>query len=130
MSELIQIRKTVTHVETIRHEGGPTLEEPLKKGAIMIVLRNPYAGSFVEDVMPMMDALKPSGLEAAHELISLLGGVDRIKSYGKGAIVGESGELRNSLPVLAQTTFNIGIPDKKKNGIFLNMFVLHNPEID
>ena len=59
MSELIQIRKTVTHVETIRHEGGPPLEEPLKKGAIMIVLRNPYAGSFVEDVMPMMEALKP-----------------------------------------------------------------------
>ncbi len=95
MSELIQIRKTVTHVETIRHEGGPPLEEPLKKGAIMIVLRNPYAGSFVEDVMPMMEALKPSGLKAAQELISLLGGVDRIQSYGKGSIVGENGELEH-----------------------------------
>ena len=56
MSELIQIRKTVTHVETIRHDGGPPINEPLKKGAVLIVLSNPYAGSYVEDVMPMMDA--------------------------------------------------------------------------
>ena len=95
MSELIQIRKVVTNVETISHEGGPVLDEPIKKGAIMIVLKNPYAGSYVEDVLPMMDALKPSGLEAAQELISLMGGADRIQSYGKGSIVGEQGELEH-----------------------------------
>ena len=95
MSELIQIRKVVTHIETIHHEGGPVLNEPIKKGAIMIVLKNPYAGSYVEDVLPMMDALKPSGLEAAQELISLMGGADRIQSYGKGSIVGEKGELEH-----------------------------------
>ena len=68
MSEMINVRKTVTLVETIRHEGGTPPAKPLKKGAILIVLKNPFAGSYVEDVLPMMDALKPVGLEAAQEL--------------------------------------------------------------
>ena len=95
MSEMINVRKTVTLVETIRHEGGTPPEKPLKKGAILIVLKNPFAGSYVEDVLPMMDALKPVGLEAAQELISLLGGAGQIQSYGKGSIVGEDGELEH-----------------------------------
>ena len=44
MSDMINIRKTVTLVETIRHEGGTPPEKPLKKGAILIVLKNPFAG--------------------------------------------------------------------------------------
>ena len=95
MSEMINVRKTVALVETIRHEGGTPPEKPLKKGAILIVLKNPFAGSYVEDVLPMMDALKPMGLEAAQELISLLGGAGQIQSYGKGSIVGEDGELEH-----------------------------------
>ena len=59
----------------------------------MIVLENPYAGSFVDEIVPMMDALKPVGLDAAEQLIKLLGGADKIQSYGKGSIVGEAGEL-------------------------------------
>ena len=85
----------MTLVETIRNEGGTPPEKPLKKGAILIVLKNPFAGSYVEDVLPMMDALKPVGLEAAQELISLLGGAGQIQSYGKGSIVGEDGELEH-----------------------------------
>ena len=95
MIEMINVRKTVTLVETIRHDGGTPPEKPLKKGAILIVLKNPFAGSYVEDVLPMMDALKPVGLEAAQELISLLGGAGQIQSYGKGSIVGEDGELEH-----------------------------------
>ena len=93
MSDLIQIRKTVTNIETIHHEGGPPRAEPVKKGAVLVVLRNPYAGINVEDVMPMMDALKPVGLEVAEELIGLLGGAKKVQSYGKGSIVGEAGEI-------------------------------------
>ena len=61
----------------------------------MIVLKNPYAGSYVEDITPMMEALKPIGLDAANQLIELLGGVEQIQSYGKGSIVGEAGELEH-----------------------------------
>ena len=57
MNDLIKVRKIVTHIENINHEGGPANTEPIKKGAILIVLENPYAGSYVEDITPMMEAL-------------------------------------------------------------------------
>ena len=95
MSDLIKVRKIVTHTENIFHEGGPSLTNPIKKGSISIVLNNPYAGKFVEDITPMMEALKPVGLEAAEHLIKLLGGSNQIQSYGKGSIVGEEGELEH-----------------------------------
>ena len=95
MNDLIKVRKIVTHIENIYHEGGPANTEPIKKGAILIVLENPYAGSYVEDITPMMEALKPMGLDAANQLIGLLGGADQIQSYGKGSIVGEAGELEH-----------------------------------
>ena len=95
MNNLVKVRKIVTHVENIFHEGGPTHKEPIKKGAVLIVLENPYAGSYVEDITPMMEALKPIGLNAANQLIELLGGVGQIQSYGKGSIIGEAGELEH-----------------------------------
>jgi len=95
MNDLIKVRKIVSHVENIFHEGGPALKEPIKKGAVLIVLENPYAGSFIEDIKPMMEALKPIGLDTANQLVDLLGGADQIQSYGKGSIVGASGELEH-----------------------------------
>ena len=95
MSNLIKVRKIVTHIENIYHEGGQAHSDPIKKGAVLIVLKNPYAGSYVEDITPMMEALKPIGLDAANQLIELLGGVEQIQSYGKGSIVGEAGELEH-----------------------------------
>ena len=95
MNNLIKVRKIVTHVENIFHEGGPVSKIPIKRGAVLIVLENPYAGQYVSKIIPMMDALKPIGLDAANKLIDLLGGADQVQSYGKGSIVGEAGELEH-----------------------------------
>jgi len=95
MNDLIKVRKIVTHVENIFHEGGPVSKIPIKKGAVLVVLENPYAGQYVSKIIPMMEALKPIGLDAANKLIDLLGGADQVQSYGKGSIVGESGELEH-----------------------------------
>ena len=93
---LIQLRKQVTFVEEIFHEGGPPPAEPLKRGAICAVLHNPYAGRYEPDILPMMEALKPLGLAMASALIDALGGdPGRIEGYGKGAIVGAAGELEH-----------------------------------
>ena len=95
MNDLIKVRKIVTHVENIFHEGGPVSKIPIKKGAVLVVLENPYAGQYVSKIIPMMEALKPIGLDAANKLIDLLGGADQVQSYGKGSIVGEAGELEH-----------------------------------
>ena len=96
MTDLIQLRKIAMHFEEIYHEGGPPPAQPLVRAAILAVARNPYAGRYVEDVMPFMEALRPLGAELAKRLIDALGGrPEAIQGYGKGAIVGTAGELEH-----------------------------------
>jgi hypothetical protein len=86
----------MTIVEEIFHEGGPTRATPLRRGAILAVIHNPFAGKYVEDIAPFMDDLKPLGLATAKSLIAALGGdAHAIEGYGKGAIVGTAGELEH-----------------------------------
>ncbi len=93
---LIQVRKIQTVVEEVFHEGGPPPAVPLRQGAIAAVLRNPYAGRYVEDILPLMEALMPLGVDLARRLIAALGGdIAAIQGYGKGAIVGAGGELEH-----------------------------------
>jgi hypothetical protein len=93
---LIEIRKIVTLLEEERHEGGPPSAAPLVKGAALAVMKNPYAGGYAEDITPMMEALKPTGLEMAERLVAAMGvGVEGIEAYGKGSIVGGDGELEH-----------------------------------
>lgn len=96
MSDLIAIRKIVTTTEEIRHEGGPPPATPRRRGATTVIMKNPYAGQYVDEITPMMEALKPVGLDMAQQLIDALGGdATKIDGYGKGAIVGEAGELEH-----------------------------------
>ncbi|MBL0088497.1 MAG: amino acid synthesis family protein [Ideonella sp.] len=93
---LIDIRRIVTQVEDIFHEGGPRATTPLRRGAIAVVMTNPYAGRYEPDILPMMDALQPVGIDMAHRLRAAMDvPVERIQGYGKGAIIGASGELEH-----------------------------------
>jgi hypothetical protein len=93
---LIDIRRVFTQVEDIYHEGGPRSAMPLRRGAIAAVLTNPYAGRYEPDILPLMAALNPVGLDLARRLLAALGvAADRIQGYGKGAIIGAAGELEH-----------------------------------
>ena len=60
------------------------------------MLTNPFAGRYVAEIVPMMDALQPVGIEMAQRLRAAMDvPVERIESYGKGAIVGAAGELEH-----------------------------------
>lgn len=90
------VRKKAVIVEEIFHEGGPRAEKPLKRAAALAVIKNPFAGQYVEDIAFFMDDLKPLGLEMADDLIRALGGdASVVEGYGKGAIVGTAGELEH-----------------------------------
>jgi hypothetical protein len=92
----VEVRKRVTIVEEIFHEGGPVAANPLCRAAALVVIRNPFAGKYVEEIAEFMDDLKPIGLEMAKSLVAALGGqAKRIEGYGKGAIVGAAGELEH-----------------------------------
>ena len=93
---MIEIRRVFTQVEDIHHEFGPVASVPLRRGAICAVLTNPYAGRYVEQILPLMDALQPVGVDMAQRLRAAMDvPIARIESYGKGAIVGAAGELEH-----------------------------------
>ncbi|MES2398859.1 MAG: amino acid synthesis family protein [Pseudomonadota bacterium] len=93
---MIEIRRIFTHVEQIRHEFGPVADVPLIRGAIGLVMTNPFAGRYEPDILPMMDALQPVGMDMAERLRAAMAvPAERIEGYGKGAIVGASGELEH-----------------------------------
>ena len=93
---MIDIRRIFTHVEQIRHEFGPVAPVPLLRGAIGVVLTNPFAGRYEPEIVPMMAALDPVGLDMARKLLAAMDvPTERIEGYGKGAIIGAAGELEH-----------------------------------
>ncbi|CAN5438908.1 amino acid synthesis family protein [soil metagenome] len=92
----IDLRKRLSIVEDIFHEGGPPASRPLQRAAILAVIANPFAGKYHADIAPFMKTLEPLGLDMARHLVRLLGGdAKTIEGYGKGAIVGAAGELEH-----------------------------------
>ncbi|MCE7030979.1 amino acid synthesis family protein [Jiella avicenniae] len=92
----ILVRKRLITVEEIFHEGGPPAATPLRRAAALAVVKNPYAGRYVEDIQPFMEDLTPFGLTMAKALIDALGGDPAVvEGYGKGAIVGSAGEIEH-----------------------------------
>jgi hypothetical protein len=92
----VEIRKRIVTVEDIFHEGGPRAAAPYRRAAILSVIKNPFAGRYVEDIVGFSDDLKPLGLAMAQALIAALGGDPKaIQGYGKGAIVGAAGEIEH-----------------------------------
>jgi hypothetical protein len=93
----VKVRKFLISVEEIHHEGGPAAAVPPKRGAILAVIENPYAGAYHADIQPFMEDLKPLGLEMARKLVAALGGDPKlVEGYGKGSITGEAGELEHA----------------------------------
>lgn len=89
------VRKMHLIIEDIHHDGGPLPDTPRRIGAILACVGNPFAGRFEPDLQPAMEDLKPLGAEMSERLIDALGGKDSVDGYGKGAIVGENGELEH-----------------------------------
>ena len=92
---MIEVRKVKVAVEEVHHEGGPPLDTPLLVGTAAAVVRNPFAGRYEPDLMEFMAELRTLGTDLAERLLAPLGGPDCVQAYGKGAIVGEDGELEH-----------------------------------
>lgn len=91
----LNLRKAVYSIEEIFHEGGPISETPLRRAAALAIIDNPFARRFEPDIQWFMEDLKPLGLQMASHIVEMLGGADQIEGYGKGAMIGEAGELEH-----------------------------------
>ena len=74
----VRIRKRLLVLEDIFHEGGPPRTEPHRRGAVLAVIQNPFAGRYEPDIQGFMDDLRPLVLSRATELAAALGGAGRI----------------------------------------------------
>ena len=93
---MIEIRRLWTQVEDIFHEFGPLAAQPVRRGTVAAVLRNPYAGRHEPDILPMMAALEPLGIQMAASLLAALRlPAGAIEGYGKGIVVGSAGEIEH-----------------------------------
>lgn len=93
---MLDVRKTVVSVEETWHEGGPRASRPLLIGSAIGVVRNPFAGRYVEDLLPFGSELRQLGLDLAQRIVHALGGdATSVQAYGKGAVVGSMGELEH-----------------------------------
>ena len=92
-----EIRKIVTFDEETLIEGYKPADKPWRMFAVAVVLRNPWAGRFVEDLKPEIQAYAPIlGEMMSDRMIELAGGGDNIEAYGKAAIVGLNGEVEHA----------------------------------
>ena len=90
-----KLRKTQLIAEDVFHDGGPDLSKPNKRAAMLALVRNPFAGGFATEIESAMEDLKPLGSLMSEQLVLAMGGAENVSSYGKGAIVGEGGEIEH-----------------------------------
>ncbi len=96
----MEIRKLVTVIEETQQEGGRPVDPPVIKAAAIAVVKNPYAGSYQADLTPLMDVGEELGALLGVRAVAALGPDGDVHSYGKGAIVGEDGELEHAAAIL------------------------------
>lgn len=95
------IRKIFTSVEETHLEMGRQVTPPIRRAIAAMVLKNPFAGRYVEDLSELIEASVPLGAELAARAIAGLGiPGDQVHSFGKAAIVGEAGELEHAAALL------------------------------
>ena len=97
----MEVRKYITVLEEIHSDGGRKMDPPGKKAAAIAVIKNPFAGEFVDDLTPLMDIGEELGGVLGKMAVDALGiAPERAESYGKAAIVGENGEREHAAAIL------------------------------
>jgi hypothetical protein len=97
----VVIRKLIVVVEEICREMERDIAPATRKAAAIAVIRNPFAGRYVEDLEPLMAIGEELGGLLGERAVAALGvPPGQIESYGKAAIVGERGELEHAAAIL------------------------------
>lgn len=93
----LEIRKFVQFDEETLVEGFRKAEPPLRMFAVAAVVKNPWAGRFVEDLTTEIRSYGPElGALLTQRILDLAGGGDAIEAYGKAAVVGLNGEIEHA----------------------------------
>jgi hypothetical protein len=86
-----QVRQWFGAVQEIEHDGGPVAGETLVKAVAGVVIANPFAGRYVDDLSPLTAPSASLGTALGARAVALIGGRP-VEGYGKGGMAGTSGE--------------------------------------
>jgi hypothetical protein len=89
----MDIRKTLIIKETIEADAVGEACDPITRVVAVAVIKNPFAGRFVEDLSPLFDIGGQLGDRLRADAVGMLIGPP--VSYGKAAIVGIAGDLEH-----------------------------------
>lgn len=103
---MLEVRKTFTIVEECLSEAGQPADPPLRKVAVVAVVKNPCAGGYVEDLSPMIEASAPLAEKISGMAAAAMGPYP-VQSYGKGGVVGLSGEQDHAVALVTTIFGNI-----------------------
>jgi hypothetical protein len=109
-----QVRQWFGFVQQIEHEGGPVVDEPLLKAAAGVIIKNPFAGRYVDDLSPLTAPSASIGTALGVRAVALLGGRP-VESYGKGGIAGLAGEQDHVVACIT-TVFGDAFRDAVRGG--------------
>lgn len=97
----MEVRKYITIVEETLIEGGKEVSPPTRKAAAIAVIKNPFAGKYVEKLDELIDIGEALGGILGKKAVEALKiAPEKAESYGKAAIVGISGELEHAAAIL------------------------------
>jgi hypothetical protein len=94
----MDVRKTMTIKETIKADGAGKACDAITRVIALAVIRNPFAGRYVEDLSPLFDVGGRLGEQLMGEVVKMLAGPP--VSYGKAAIVGVAGDLEHGAAMI------------------------------
>ena len=96
-----KIRKIVTIVEETHNEAGQLIQPATRRAAAVAVIKNPFAGRYVDDLEALMVIGEELGAQLGAACVAALGiEPAAAQSYGKAALVGENGELEHAAAIL------------------------------
>jgi len=97
----MEVLKYVTIVEETFKDGGKKVDPPTRKAAAIAVIKNPFAGKYVENLDPLIDVGETLGGVLGKRAVEALKiSPANAESYGKAAIVGVDGELEHAAAIL------------------------------
>ena len=111
MSLEFPIRKFITQVEEERSREQIKTDPPLRKAVVAAVIRNPYAGTYHEDLSEAVEFSAEMGTRLGVMATEALG--DPVQSYGKGGIAGLDGSQEHVVMFLSTAFAN---PFREKVG--------------
>lgn len=104
---VFHIRKWYTQIDdTLANESGQLADgAPLRKIVIAAAIANPFAGQYVQDLFPWIDASPELGREFGRRIKEIAGDT-KIESYGKAILVGIDGDYEHGNALLTNPAAN------------------------